>query len=168
MFFAVALKYTVCHYILSCPFLLSLKRLVLQKVGFEIWEYLLRKMGYGRAHHNCVRVTPQNNISIYETFMNEAREASMPFQDNLTLVLLQGSSKSVLKVTGLQNIVQVILGIIPDNLACCLLLEPKYCGLCCLHFSTVWLSFTLLSPGPSWRRDSYLVRLPHWAKKWNK
>lgn len=149
MFFAVALKYTVCHSIFSFPFLLSLKRLVLQKVGFEIWEHLLRKMGYGRALHNWVRVTPQNNIFIYETFTNEACEASMPFQDNLTLVLLQGSSRSVLKVTSLQNIVQVILSIIPGILACSLQLEPKYCGLCCLHFSKVWLSFTLLSPGPS-------------------
>lgn len=110
MLFAVALKYTVCHSIFSFLFLLSLKRLVLQKVGFEIWEYLLRKMGYGRTLHNCARVRPQNNIFISETlpqltFTDEACKASVPFQDNLTLVLLQGRSRFILKVTSLQNIV---------------------------------------------------------------
>lgn len=69
-------------------------------------------MGYGRTLHNCVRVRPQNNIFISETlpqltFINEASEAPKPFQDNLTLVLLQGRSRSVLKVTSLQNIVPI-------------------------------------------------------------
>lgn len=52
------------------------------------------------AEHKSVRVRPQNNIFIFETlpqltFTNEACEAAMPFQDNLTLVLLQGGSRSI-------------------------------------------------------------------------
>lgn len=37
--------------------------------------------------------------------MKLVKEASVPFQDNLTLVLLQGRSRSILKVTSLQNVV---------------------------------------------------------------
>lgn len=177
MFFAVALKYTVCHSIFSFPFLLSLRRLVLQKVGFEIWEYLLRKMGYGRILHSCVRVRPQNTIFIPETllqltFTKEASEASMPFQDNLTRVLLQGRCRSILKITSLQNIV-------PNKLWYWASYMIFWSAVCCWSLSTVvhavcivlkygWVSVWLLSPGPSWRRDSYLMRLPQWAKKWNK
>lgn len=61
MFFPDVLKYTICHSIFSFPFLMSLGRPVFLKVGFQVWESLLRKMGYGRTPRNCIRVSPQNN-----------------------------------------------------------------------------------------------------------
>jgi len=130
-------------------------------------------MGYGRTLHNCVRIRPQNNGFVAETlpqltFTNVACEASMPFQDSLTHVLLQGRSRSILKITSLQNIA-------PNKLQYWASYLIFWSAVCCWSLSTVlcavsvvlkygWVSLWLLSPGPSWRRDSYLTRLPHWAK----
>lgn len=62
-----------CHLKMFCmplhlliPFSAVTQETRLPKVGFEIWEYLLRKTGYGRTPHSGVRIRAQDKKFISE------------------------------------------------------------------------------------------------------
>lgn len=108
-----------CHFKIHClplhllfPFS-TLRRLVLQKVGFENWECLLRKIGYGRTLHSCVRVRLQNSNFISETLPQLAftNEAPCHFKTILLLCFYKEEADLILKVTSLRKIV-------PNKLQC--------------------------------------------------